>query len=207
MRTLRVNSPRSEKPVYCIPGNHDDPAQLRRALSTHPFPGGWSRRPGRLANGAGRQLPARARAGGHLARFGTARAGCGTGRQRPLRDDLRASSPGLEWRATGSMRWASTMRSELFEVLDAHPRVRADQLGTRASVFRCAPPRRAPAGNAFHLRAVPAAVGSISRSIPGRPPIDRLTLLPDGTLDTEVVWVNRPTALAVPARRVSLGLR
>src|ERR1700681_3680568 len=31
------------KPVFCIPGNHDDPARLRRALSRPPFPvGGYA---------------------------------------------------------------------------------------------------------------------------------------------------------------------
>src|ERR1700723_865494 len=28
------------KPVYCIPGNHDDPVRLRAALSPAPVPGG-----------------------------------------------------------------------------------------------------------------------------------------------------------------------
>ena len=65
-----------DKPVYCIPGNHDDPARLRASTGGTALPGGWPGGFGGLANRTARQLPARtcARPPGE---FGTAETGCG----------------------------------------------------------------------------------------------------------------------------------
>ncbi len=164
MPTSRASSARFGKPVYCIPGNHDDPAELRRALAASAVPGWWRHRPGRVAADPAGQL--RARPGGRPPEpGGAAAAGCRAGRQRPLCDDLRAPPSGFDVEPLARCRRHRQRRSAVRGARRACAGA-AGQLGSCAPVFRRAPPRRAAAGDAVYRRAVPAAVSQLCDRCP-----------------------------------------
>ena len=186
-----------DKPVYCIPGNHDDPARLAQALAAAPFQVG-----GHVDAGAWRIVlldscvPGSAR--GHLAD-----------------SELRALDAALSATdryamvcvhhhpvAMGS-RWLDAVGIDnaeaLFEVLDAHPQVRAIVWG---HVHQCFDARR----RGVRLLATPSTGAQFQPqaanfAVDARPPAYRhLTLHADGTLDTEVMWVDEADGTRLPAQ-------
>ncbi len=180
------------KPVYCIPGNHDDPSRLREALAAPPFQVG-----GCTDLGAWRivlldsVLPGKAR--GHLAEA-----------------ELRALDAALSGSDRFAMicvhhhpvpmasRWLDAVGIDnadaLFEVLDAHSQVRAICWGHVHQYFDA---RR----RGVRLLATPSTCAQFMPlaeqfAVDARPPAyRRLTLRADGTLDTEVIWVEPAAAL------------
>jgi Icc protein len=175
------------KPVYCIPGNHDDPVRLRSALARPGFQVG-----GYADLGAWRIVlvdscaPGQARgriSAAELEALDAALSGCQSYamvfvHHHPV--------------AMGS-RWLDAVGLEnaddFWRVLDAHAQVRAVNWG---HVHQCFDTRRRgvrllatpstcaqflPQANEFAVDARPAAYR-------------RIALQPDGTLDTEVVWVE-----------------
>jgi Icc protein len=175
------------KPVYCVPGNHDDPARLRSALAAPPFQVG-----GHVDLGAWRIILvdscAPGRAGGHISE-GELRA-------------LDAALAGSERYAMVCVhhhpvemasRWLDAVGIDnaeaLFAVLDAHPQLRAISWG---HVHQCFDARR----RGVRLLATPSTCAqflplSEQFALDARAPAyRRLTLRSDGTLETDVVWVE-----------------
>ncbi|HXR18904.1 MAG TPA: 3',5'-cyclic-AMP phosphodiesterase [Steroidobacteraceae bacterium] len=175
------------KPVYCIPGNHDDPARLRSALSAPPF------QVGGLADlGAWRIILLDScvpgRAGGHIG-------------QTQLQA-LQAALTGSERHAlvcvhhhpvSMASRWLDAVGIDnadaFFEVLDAHPQVRAIAWGHVHQFFDA---RR----RGVRLLATPSTCAqflpqSDTFALDARPPAyRRLTLCADGSIETQVVWLE-----------------
>jgi len=177
------------KPVYCVPGNHDDAVVMRRALSTPPFQVG-----GYVDLGASWRLVL----------VDSCVAGQASGRI--SRHELRA----LESALAGSDRYAMVSMhhhpvgmasnwldavgianaDEFFKVLDAHSRVRLVSWG---HVHQCFDGRR----KGVRLLGTPSTGGqflplSDRFALDARPPAyRRLSLKDDGTVDTEVVWVEQ----------------
>jgi len=178
------------RPVYCIPGNHDDTAALSRALSAPPFQVG-----GHVDLGAWRIVLLDScvpgRAGGHLA-------------ERELQA-LDAALAGSNRHAlicvhhhpvSMASRWLDAVGIEnaaaLFEVLDRHPQVRAISWGHVHQHFDS---RR----RGVRLLATPSTGAqflpqSDAFAVDSRPPAyRRLTLRADGGIDTEVIWLDAAT--------------
>jgi 3',5'-cyclic-AMP phosphodiesterase len=181
-----------EKPVYCLPGNHDVPDAMRRELGSAPFVlggavdlGGWrivlldSTIPGR--------------AGGRLSD--------------PVLAELDAALAGAPGEhalvclhhhpVPASSRWLDRVGlanpEEFFRVIDAHRNVRAVIWG---HVHQCFDALR----RRVRLLGTPSTCtqflpGSDDFAVDSRPPAYRtLELRPDGTLRTEVVWVDEASA-------------
>jgi Icc protein len=185
------------RPVYCVPGNHDEPDRMRSALAQPGFQvggfvdlGDWrivlvdSCVPGRSA---GRVSAAELRA------LEGALEGCGgyalvCVHHHPV-------AMGSHWLDGVGIENAA----EFLAVLDAHPRVRALVWG---HVHQCFEGWR----NGVRLLATPSTCAQfLPRShdfaLDTRPPAyRRITLRADGTVDTEVVWVHAENASAVAAR-------
>lgn len=180
------------KPVYCIPGNHDEPSRLRAALAAPPFQvGGWVDLGGWRLVLVDSVLPGKAR--GHLADT-----------------ELRALETALAGSERFAMvcvhhhpvpmgsRWLDAVgidnAAALFEVLDAHPQVRAICWGHVHQSFDA---RR----HGVRLLATPSTCAQFTPladqfAVDARPPAyRRLTLHADGTIDTDVIWVDAPAAL------------
>jgi len=175
-------------PVYCLPGNHDEPAAMRRELARAPFvmdplidhdawrivqldscvPGSAD---GRLSAASLKMLD---------------EALAGAGRRHVLVCLHHHPVP-------MSSRWLDRVglanASELFRVLDAHRNVRAVLWG---HVHQCYDGLR----RNVRLLGTPSTCAqflphSDEFAVDPRPPGYRtLTLRPDGTLDTEVIWVD-----------------
>jgi Icc protein len=185
------------KPVYCVPGNHDDPALMRRALSQPPFQVG-----GYVDLGAAWRVVLvdsclHGKASGRISRT-----------------ELRA----LEAALSGSDRYAMVCMhhhpvgmashwldavgienaDELFKVLDTHPRVRVLSWG---HVHQCFDGRR----QGVRLLATPSTCRqflplSDDFAVDARPPAyRRLTLGSDGSIETEVVWVEEASGVLANA--------
>ena len=184
------------KPVYCVPGNHDASEQLRSALGRPPFQicghadlGQWrmvlldssvpGRTSGRLASSELQRL------------------------QQALETDKQNVMVCVHHQPVGmASRWLDALgienAEELFDVLDApgHARVRLLCFG---HVHQCFDERR----RGVRLLATPSTCVqfrplSSEFALDTRPPAYRqLTLHADGTVDTEVVWVE--PAVALPA--------
>lgn len=184
---------RFDKPVYCIPGNHDDPAQLRAALSRPPF-----------------------QVGGHVDVSnwrivlldscvpGEARGAVSSEELRSLeralgRTDRHAMICVHHQPVSMSSRWLDTIgivnADELWRVIDAHANVRALTWGhvhqyydgQRGDVRLLATPST---GAQFLPRSDHFAIDQ-------RPPAyRRLTLHANGTFDTDVVWVAKALGAA-----------
>jgi Icc protein len=191
-----------DKPVYCVPGNHDDPAQLRAALARAPFQVG-----GHVDLGAWRIVLLDScvpgRASGYLAPAELQRL------QRALEDSERHVMVCVHHQPVAmASRWLDALgienATQLFDVLDAygHGRVRVLSWG---HVHQCFDERR----RGVRLLATPSTCAqflplSPEFALDSRPPAYRqLTLHADGTLDTEVVWVEAPSVNALPAAAVS----
>jgi Icc protein len=176
------------KPVYCIPGNHDDPQLLRSALARPPFQVGGHVDVGRwrivLVDSC---VPGQAR--GEVSR-----------------EELEALGQALanthhhalvcvhHHPVSMSSRWLDAIGirngTELLHVIDQHPNVRAlawghvHQLfdGQRHGVRLLATPST---GAQFLPRSEHFAVDN-------QPPAyRRMTLHADGTIDTDVVWLDK----------------
>jgi 3',5'-cyclic-AMP phosphodiesterase len=175
------------KPVYCIPGNHDDPMRLRSALAHPPFQVG-----GYADLGAWRIVlvdscvPHQARgriSATELAALDAALGGC-----KDYALVFVHHHP-----VAMSSRWLDAVgidnADDFFRVLDAHPQLRAISWG---HVHQCFDTRR----RGVRLLATPSTCAqflphSNEFAVDGRPPAyRRLTLQPDGTLETDVVWVD-----------------
>ena len=179
------------KPVYCIAGNHDDPARLRSALSRPPFQVG-----GHADLGAWRIVlvdscvlhQARGRvSAAELSALDAALRACE--RYAMVFVHHHPVSMGSRWLDAVGIENAD----EFFRVLDAHPQVRAVSWG---HVHQCFDTRR----RGVRLLATPSTCAQFlpqanEFAVDGRPPAyRRLTLQTDGTLETEVVWVDEAAA-------------
>jgi 3',5'-cyclic-AMP phosphodiesterase len=181
------------KPVYCVPGNHDDPVRLRAALARPPFQvGGYV------------DLD-----GWRIVLVDSCTPGSAGGRVSV--DELEALDTALRGAPHYAMvfvhhhpvsmasRWLDAVgianADEFFQVLDAYPQLRAISWG---HVHQCFDTRR----RGVRLLATPSTCGQFLPQanefcVDARPPAyRRLTLQSDGTLDTEVVWVDEAATLA-----------
>jgi Icc protein len=184
------------KPVYCIPGNHDQPRRLRDALAMPPFQVG-----GQVDLGAWRIVLLDScvpgRAGGHLSdgELERLRAALAPGERHVLVClHHHPVSVGSRWLDAVGMDNAGA----LFEILDADARVRVITWG---HVHQCFDARR----RGVRLLATPSTCAqflpqSADFAVDARPPgYRRLTLRPDGTLDTEVIWLDSDGHALEPA--------
>jgi 3',5'-cyclic-AMP phosphodiesterase len=186
-----------DRPVYCIPGNHDDPARLRHALAAPPFQVG-----GHVDLGVWRIvlldscLPGHAR--GHLSDSelqALDAALSATDRYAMICVHHHPVSMGSRWLDAVGIDNAEA----LFEVLDAHAQVRAIAWG---HVHQCFDTRR----RGVRLLATPSTSAQFlpqadNFAVDARPPAYRgLTLHEDGTLDTEVTWVDEADTTRLPAQ-------
>jgi Icc protein len=176
------------KPVYCVPGNHDDPAQMRAALRGPVFQVG-----GHVDLGAWRIVlvdsTVPGQAGGRIS-------------EAELRamDGALRGSPGYALICVHhhpvemASEWLDALGIEnsaaFFEVLDSHPQVRAVSWG---HVHQCFDARR----RGVRLLATPSTCTqflplSNGFAVDARPPAyRRLTLHADGTIETDVVWLEQ----------------
>jgi Icc protein len=175
------------KPVYCIPGNHDDAVELRRALAAPPFQVG-----GVADLGAWRLILLDScvpgKAGGHMSETELQRLDAALGQS-----DRFAMISVHHQPVPMSSRWLDAVGIDnadaLFEVLDAHAHVRLISWG---HVHQCFDDRR----RGVRLLATPSTGAqflplSANFAVDARPPaFRRLTLRADGTVDTEVLWVQ-----------------
>jgi len=176
------------KPVYCVPGNHDDVPRMRSALGAAPFQVG-----GHVDLGAWRIVLVDSvvpgQASGHISE----------GELRALDDALSASERHalvcvhhhpVEMASAWLDRLGIDNAAALFEVLDAHPQVRALSWG---HVHQCFDGRR----RGVRLLATPSTCAqflplSSEFALDAMPPAyRRMTLRADGTLDTDVVWLEQ----------------
>jgi Icc protein len=179
------------KPVYCIPGNHDDPVRLRSALAQPPFQvggyadlGAWrivlvdsclpGQVRGRVSASELAALDAALRGAPHFAMVFV--------HHHPV-------SMGSRWLDAVGIENAD----EFFRVLDGHAQLRAISWG---HVHQCFDTRR----RGVRLLATPSTCVQFlpqasEFAVDARPPAyRRLSLQPDGTLETEVVWVDEAAA-------------
>ena len=173
------------KPVYCIPGNHDDPARLRSARP--PFQVG-----GHVDLGAWRVVlvdsckPGQVRGYVSAAELAALDAALGSAPQYAI--VFVHHHP-----VSMASRWLDAIgidnADEFLRVLDAHPQVRAISWGHVHQSFDA---RR----HGVRLLATPSTCAqflplSDGFAVDSQPPAyRRLTLQPDGQLETEVVWVD-----------------
>ncbi len=178
------------KPVYCVPGNHDDPVQLHAALAHPPFQVG-----GHVDVGAWRIVLLDScvpgRTAGHLADAELRRL------QRSLEESERHVMICVHHQPVGTAsRWLDALGidngAQLLELLDTHGHGRV-RLLSWGHVHQCFDERR----RGVRLLGTPSTCVqflplSSEFALDTRPPAYRqLTLLADGTLDTEVVWVEQ----------------
>jgi Icc protein len=184
---MRVLAPLG-KPVYCVPGNHDDPARMRGALAAAPFQVG-----GHADLGAWRLVLLDScvpgQAGGHISDAQL------QALDSALRGSERYAMIFVHHHPVGmASRWLDAVGIDnadaLFEILDAHQQVRALCWG---HVHQCFDGRR----HGVRLLATPSTCAqflplSTEFAVDARPPAyRRITLRTDGTLETEVVWMER----------------
>lgn len=184
---------RFKRPVYCIPGNHDDPAQLRAALSRPPFQvGGHVDLPHWRLVLLDSCVPGQARGAISAEELeALERALAGTDRHVLIcvhHQPVSMSSRWLDAIGVGNA-------DELWRVIDAHSNVRALAWGhvhqyydgQRKDVRLLATPST---GAQFLPRSDHFAIDQ-------RPPAyRRVTLHANGTLDTDVVWVSEALGAA-----------
>ncbi len=185
------------RPVLCVPGNHDEPQVMRRELSRHPFVVG-----GTVDLGAWRivlldsSVPGSA--AGHLSRRSLTELDTALGAA-PSRHALvclhhHPVPMGSRWLD----RVGLTNADELFAVLDRHRNVRTVLWGHVHQSF-------VALRGTVRLLATPATCAqflphSDEFAVDPRPPAYRtLELRSDGTLLTEVVWVDSSAAALPPS--------
>jgi Icc protein len=187
-------------PVYCLPGNHDDPRALRAALGHRPFQVG-----GHADLGHWRLVlldsSVAGRASGHL----------GTAELQRLREALESTDRHVmvclhHQPVPMASRWLDALgldnAAELLQLLEGYPRVRAISFGHVHQCFdshwRGVRMLGTPSTGAQFLPL------SNNFAIDTRPAAYRLLHLQrDGTLSTELVWVEPPSALAEPLAAAS----
>jgi Icc protein len=181
------------KPVYCVPGNHDEPLRMRAALSRPPFVVG-----GHVDLGAWRLVLVDScvsgQAGGRISQSELAALDAALGGS-----DRYAMICVHHHPVSMASRWLDAVgienADEFFQVLDAHPRVRAICWG---HVHQCFDERR----RGVRLLATPSTCGQFLPlsdvfATDNRPPAYRRTTLhADGTLDTEVQWLRQSASAA-----------
>lgn len=176
------------KPVYCVPGNHDDAVLMRRALSTPPFQVGGYVDLGRNWRMVLVDSSIPGKAGGRISRY----------ELRALRSSLASSDRYVmvclhHHPVSMSSHWLDAVgienADEFFQILDGHSRVRLVCFG---HVHQSFDGRR----RGVRLLGTPSTCRqflplSDEFAVDARPPAYRhLMLQPDGTIDTEVVWVE-----------------
>jgi Icc protein len=180
------------RPVYCVPGNHDDPALMRRALAAAPF-----QVCGQVDLGAWRIVLLDScvpgKPSGHLSQAELTRLDAVLSESR----DRFAMICVHHHPISMASRWLDALgidnAAALFEVLDAHAQVRVLSFGHVHQLFD---QRR----RGVRLLATPSTGAqflplSTDFAIDARPPAyRRLALRADGTVDTEVLWVGDETA-------------
>lgn len=177
-------------PVYCIPGNHDDPAAMAQNLQGAPFQlGGVARWPDWFGVMLDSYLPDKA--SGRLSAASLKEL-----------DAALSAHPNLHGMVclhhhpvSMNSRWLDQVglenADELFAVLDRHKNVRAVVWGHVHQVYD-------GTRNGVRLLSTPSTCAqflpdSDTFAIDRRPPGYRwLELQPDGTIATDVVWVNSP---------------
>ncbi len=182
-------------PVLCLPGNHDDARSLARALGHAPFQVG-----GHVDLGRWRLVlldsSVPGRAAGHLGTRELARlAAALTGTDRHVMVCLHHQVVPM------ASRWLDALgldnAEELFALIESHSRVRAVSWG---HVHQCFDSQR----RGVRLLGTPSTCAqflplSSNFAIDTRPPAYRLlNLRADGTLTSELVWVEAEGALAEP---------
>ena len=178
-----------DKPVLCVPGNHDDDALMRRALSEPPFQVGGYVDLGQAWRVVLVDSCVKGEAGGRISRHEL------RALDSALANSDRYAMVCLHHHPVGMASvWLDAVgvqnADEFFEVIDAHPRVRVVCWG---HVHQCFDGRR----QGVRLLATPSTGGqflplSDEFAVDARPPAyRRLTLRSDGSLDTEVIWVEQ----------------
>jgi Icc protein len=183
------------KPIYCVPGNHDDPARMRRMLSNAPFQVG-----GYVDLGAWRLVlvdscvPGQARGSISRAELRALETALGSSDQHAMicmhHHPLDMSSNWLDEVGIENA-------NEFLTLIDAHPRVRLVSWGHVHQVYDA---RR----KGVRMLATPSTCGqflplSDRFALDDRPPAyRRLDLQPDGTVETDVVWVDQDAGFADP---------
>lgn len=187
-------------PVFCLPGNHDDARALRSALSRAPFQVG-----GHVDLGRWRLVlldsSVPGRASGHL----------GIAELRRLREALESTDRHVmiclhHQPVPMSSRWLDALgldnADELLGLLEEHPNVRAISWG---HVHQCFDSH----WQGVRLLGTPSTGAQFlplsgEFAIDTRPPAYRLlNLRADGTLTTELVWVEAAAALGEPLAAAS----
>jgi Icc protein len=150
------------KPVWCLPGNHDDIGAMRRELGAAPFSvgghhdlGAW--RIVMLDSCVAGQAHGRISAA-ELARLDAALASAA---ERHVLVSLHHHPVRMASRWLDSV--ALQNADDFFAVTDRYPQLRAISVGPRAPVVRFTPQGRAVAGGAVDLRPVPAALRPVRR--------------------------------------------
>ena len=186
----------STVPVYCIPGNHDEPAALNAALKTRPFQVGGSAVHGNWVLVMLDSYLAR-KAGGRLSEAELQRLDAVLGAH-PNHHALVCLH---HHPVPMGSRWLDSVSLEnpaaLFEVLDRHPNVRVVLWGHVHQAWE-------GSRNGVRLMCTPSTCaqfkpGSDNFAVDRRPPGYRwLRLHADGRIDSAVEWVD--TAAAAPAQ-------
>lgn len=181
-----------EEPVLCIPGNHDVPEAMRRELACHPFVLG-----GTLDLGDWRIVlldsTVAGSAGGRLAERSLAMLDAALGAVPAQHALVCLHHHPVPMSSLWLDRVGLANPEELFRVIDAHRNVRAVLWGHVHQSFE---------GLRRHVRLL-GTPSTCTQFLPRsddfaldpRPPAYRtLELRPDGTLDTEVVWIGADCA-------------
>lgn len=176
-----------DRPVYCVPGNHDDAAKMRTALARAPFQVG-----GHADLGNWRMILLDSsvphEAGGRISEHELAALDAALrGTDRHVMVCMHHHPVNM------ASRWLDEVGIDnadaLFKVLDAHSHVRLISWG---HVHQCFDGRR----RGVRLLATPSTCSqflpmSADFAVDGRPPAyRRLTLCADGSIETDVVWVE-----------------
>lgn len=180
-----------QTPVLCLPGNHDDPALMRRELAQTPFVTG-----GHLELGRWRVIlldsVVPGSAGGALSPTSLAAldAALAQGRERPVLVCLHHHPVPMDSRWLDQVGLANAQ--EFFAVIDQHPNVRGILWGHVHQSFDAL-------RQGVRLLATPSTCAQFLAhadefALDARPAAYRtLELHPDGTIATDVVWVDEAT--------------
>jgi Icc protein len=192
----------SPVPVYCIPGNHDEPGPMHAALGQRPFQIGGTARHGEwllvMLDSYQHGLAAGRLGPGELARLDAALA---------AHPDRHALVCLHHHPVASGSRWLDTVGLEngeqLFDVLDRHANVRVLLWGHVHQVFD-------GERGGVRLLGTPSTCAqfrprSDQFAVDQRPPGFRwLELHADGRVESAVVWVE-PAAAELPRARASAG--
>ena len=185
-------------PVLCLPGNHDELRAMRRELDMRPFVVGGSLRPRTVAHRAARQLhPGLGERPPEPRQTSTQLEHALTAANASLHG-LPAPSSGADGAAAGSIGSAWRTRRNFCKP-SIGTVMCARSSGGMCTRLRRAAQGRADAGDAFHLRAVPAARGRV-RGGPAPAGISYVGAAP-GRLAAYGGRVGRKTCWSAPRAR------